>query len=170
MRMGGNPDKTSPQWRQQRIVGVGAGYVGMHQFSHLVSGEVWFGIRSSLVRVARERQIGHRRQCSRSNKRGRSRRRCSGDARGQYQREIASSRVSCDRNPAYPVFIHPAVSRQHVVNSCRKGMFGRKPVVRHKRRGACPRGDVPNQVAIRLGAARVEPSAVQIQNRLVRST
>ncbi len=49
-------------------------------------------------------------------------------------------------------------------------MLGSKAIVRHKRPGARPRGDVPDEVAICLGASRVEPPAVHIQNRLVRST
>jgi hypothetical protein len=47
-------------------------------------------------------------------------------------------------------------------------MLGSKSIIRHKCPRARPHGDVPDKVAICLGASRVELPPVQMQNRLDR--
>src|SRR5471030_1892936 len=48
-------------------------------------------------------------------------------------------------------------------------MLGREPIVRDERLRSCSRGDVPLEMTGRLGGPQVEPSPVQIEDRLVRS-
>src|SRR6267378_1083794 len=151
IRMGGNPEKRP-------------------RSGDLLLRKVRIGVRACLVGRAREGQISDGRECRHCNKSGLGGHRFGGDARGQYERQIPSGRVSGDGNPAYPAVVHPAVHRQHIINGCRKRMLGSKSIVGNKRFCTRPRGDVPDKVAIGRGASRDEPPAVHVQNGLVRST
>ena len=57
---GRQPGKTSLERRREWIVGVGAPEIGIHQSAYLLLRKVRIGVRTGLVRSARERQISDR--------------------------------------------------------------------------------------------------------------
>src|SRR6267142_960582 len=140
----------------------------MHELRDLRTGKKGIGIRARLIGCARKSQVGNRRQHSNSDKSRVDGGRLAGNARREYQCQIASSGVSRKSDPVNVPPGESLVTCQHVVRGRRKRMFGSKPIVRDKRPRPRPRCNMPDKMAIGLGGSKVEPAAVQMDDRLLR--
>src|SRR5258705_2016377 len=130
----------------------------MNEFRDLRTSKQGIGLRARLVARARKRQVGHRRHHGHSDE--------SHVAGGrESEGQIASRGVSGERNPVHVPLGKSLVACPHVVRGSRKWMFGSKPIVRDKRARSRSRGDLPYQMAVRLGGAKVEPTTVQVDDR-----
>ena len=85
--------------RSQWISRVGAPQVGMHEFRDLRASKKGIGIRARLVGRARKSEVGNRRQHGNSDKSHVDGGGFAGNARREYQCEIASGGVSRKSNP-----------------------------------------------------------------------
>src|ERR1700694_1746375 len=100
----------------------------MHEFRDLRASEQGIGIRTCLIGGARKSQVGNRRQHSNSDKSRVDGGGFAGNARREYQCQIASSGVSRKSNPVNVSLGKSSVTCQHVVRGRRKRMFGSKPI------------------------------------------
>src|SRR5258706_5650861 len=130
----------------------------MHEFRDVRTSTQGIGLRARLVARARKRQVGHRRHHGHSDES-----RVAGGR--ESERQIASRGVSGERNPLHVPLDKALVACPHVVGGSRKWMFGSKPIVRDKGPRSRSRGDLPDQMAVRLGGAKVEPTTVQVEDR-----
>jgi hypothetical protein len=106
--------------RSQWMVRIGAPQVGMHELRDLRTGKKGIGVGARLVGRARKSQVGNRRQDSNSDKSRVDGGGFAGNARREYQCQIASSGVSRKSNPVNVPLGKSSVTCQHVVRGRRK--------------------------------------------------
>src|SRR6266436_1021241 len=140
----------------------------MHEFRDLRTGKKGIGIGARLVGRARKSQVGNRRQHGNSDKSRVDGGGFAGNARREYECQIAASGVSRKSNPANSAPGKPPITCQHIIRGGREGMFGGKPIVRDKRPRSRSRGKMPDKMAVGPGGSKVEPATVQMDDRLVR--
>src|SRR5258706_14062836 len=150
--------------RSQRMFRVGATQVGMHELRYLRASKKGIGIRARLVGRARKSQVGDRRQDGNSDKSRVDGGGFAGDARREYQCQVASSGVSRKSDPVNVPIRKSSVTRQHIVRGRRKRVFGSKPIVRDERPRSRPCGNMPDEMAVGLGGSKVEPATVQVDD------
>src|SRR6266404_893555 len=138
----------------------------MHEFRDLRASKQGIGIRTRLIGCARKSQVSDRRQRSNSDKSRADGGGFAGNARREYQCQIASSGVSRKSNPMNVPLGKSLVTCQHIVRGSRKRMFGSKPIVRDKRPRACSRCNMPDKMAVCFGGTKVKPTTVQVDDRL----
>src|ERR1700676_1430709 len=129
----------------------------MHEFRDLRASKKGIGIRARLVGRARKSQVGNRRQHGNSDKSRVDGGGFAGNARREYECQIASRGVSRESNP---VNVPPGkclVTCQHVVRGRRKWVFGSKPIVGDKRPRPRPCCNMPDKMAIGLGGSKAKP-------------
>src|SRR6266705_3128469 len=134
----------------------------MHELRDLRASKKGIGIRARLVGRGRKSQVGNRRHHGNSDKS----RVDAGSARREYECQIASGGVSRKSDPVNALRGKSSVTRQHVVRGRRKRMFGSKPIVRDKRPRSRPCSNMPDKMAVGLGGSKVEPTTVQVDDRL----
>src|ERR1700730_18603551 len=139
----------------------------MHEFRDLRASKKGIGIRARLVGRARKSQVGNRRQHGNSDKSRVEGGGFAGNARREYECQIASSGVSRKSNPVNVPLGKSLVTCQHIVRGRRKRMFGSKPIVRDKRPRSRSRCNMPDKMAVCFGGAKVKPPTVQVDDRLV---
>src|SRR5258706_5242131 len=140
----------------------------MHEFRDLRAREKRIGIRARVIGRAGKSQVGNRRQHGNSDKSRVGGDGFAGEARREYQCEITSGGISRKGNPANSAHGKPLITCQYIVRGGRKGMFGGKPIVRDKSPRSRSRGNVPNKMAVGLGRSKVEPTTMQMDDRLFR--
>src|SRR5260221_6328415 len=165
---GRHAGKSAVKGRSQRMFRVGAPQVGMHELRYLRASKKGIGIRARLVGRARKSQVGDRRQHGNSDKSRVDGGGFAGHARREYQCQIASSGVSRKSDPVNALLGKSSVTRQHIVRGRRKRMFGSKPIVRDERPRSRPCSNMPDKMAVGLGGPKVEPTTVQVDDRLAR--
>src|SRR5882724_11370592 len=138
----------------------------MHEFRDLRTGKKGIGIGARLIGRARKSQVGNRRKRGNSDKSRVDGGGFAGNARREYECQIASSGVSRNSNPVNAPLGKSLVACQHIVRGRRKRMFGSKPIVRDKRPRARSRCNMPDKTAVCFGGAKVKPTTVQVDNRL----
>src|SRR6476659_5673860 len=116
----------------------------MDEFRDLRASKKGIGIRARLVGRARKSQIGNRRQHGNSDKSRVDGGGFAGNARREYECQIASSGVSRKSNPVNVPFGKSLVTCQHIVRGRRKWVSSTKPIVRHKRPRARSRCNMPD--------------------------
>src|SRR6185436_2506474 len=102
-----------------------------HEFRDLRASKKGIGIRARLVGRARKSQVGNRRHHGNSDKSRVDGGGFAGNARREYECQIASSGVSCESNPVNVPGGKALVTCQYVVRGSRKWIFGSKPIVRN---------------------------------------
>src|SRR5258705_8804450 len=105
----------------------------MDELRDLRASKKGIGIRARLVGRARKSQVGYRRQHGNSDKSRVDGGGFAGNARREYECQIASGGVSRDSDPVNVPLGKSSVTCQHVVRGRRKRMFWSKPIVRDKR-------------------------------------
>src|SRR5713101_3938485 len=139
----------------------------MHELRDLRASKERIGIGARLIGRARKSQVGDRRQYGNSGKSRVDGGGFAGNARRKYQCQIASCGVSCNSDPANVPLGKSSVACQHVVRGRRKRMLGSKPIVRDERPRSRPCSNMPDKMAVGLGGPKVEPTTVQVDDRLV---
>src|SRR5580704_3795345 len=134
----------------------------MHEFRDLRASKKRIGIRARLVGRARKSQVGSRRQHGNADKSRVDGSGFAGNARREYECQIASRGVAGKSNPVNVPLGKSLVTCQHIVRGRRKRMFGSKPIVRDKRPRSRPRCNMPYEMAIGLGGSKVKPTTVQV--------
>src|SRR5438309_456463 len=99
----------------------------MHEFRDLRASKKGIGIRARLVGRARKSEVGDRRKHGNSDESRVDGGGFAGDARREYECQIASRGVSGESNPANVPLGQSSVTCQHVVRGSRKRIFGSKP-------------------------------------------
>src|SRR5882724_9803017 len=138
----------------------------MHEFRDLRTGKKGIGIGARLIGRARKSQVGDRRQHGNSDKSRVDGGGFAGNARREYECQIASSGVSRKRNPVNVPLGKSLVTCQHVARGSRKWKFGSKPIVRDKRPRSRSRCNMPDKMAVCFGGAKGKPTTVQVDDRL----
>src|ERR1700676_5242591 len=100
----------------------------MHEFRDLRASKKGIRIRARLVGRARKSQVGNRRQHGNSDESGLDGGGFAGNARREYECQIASSGVSRKSNPVNVPGGKSLVTCQRVVRGSRKWIFGSKPI------------------------------------------
>src|SRR6266404_5387533 len=136
----------------------------MHEFRDLRASKQGIGIRTRLIGCARKSQVSDRRQRSNSDKSRADGGGFAGNARREYQCQIASSGVSRKSDPMNAPRGKCLVTCQHVVRGRRKWVFRSKPIVRDKRPRSRPRNNMPDKMAVGLGGSKVKPTTVQMDD------
>src|SRR5580658_5200464 len=123
----------------------------MHEFRDLWESEKRIGICARLIGRARQSQIRNRRQHGNADKSRVDGGGFAGNARREYQCEIASSGVSRKSNPMNVAPGESLVTCQHIVRGRWKWMFRGKPIVRDKRPRSRSRSNMPDKMAVGPG-------------------
>src|ERR1700676_3580100 len=139
----------------------------MHEFRDLRAGKKGIGIRARLVGRARKSEVGNRRHHSNSDKSRVDGGGFAGNARRESEWQIASSGRPRESNPVNVPLGKSLITCQHIVRGRRKRMFGSKPIVRDKRPRSRSRCNMPHKMAVCFGGAKVKPTTVQMDDRLV---
>ena len=88
-----------------------------------------------------------------------------GNAGREYECQIPSSGVSRKGNPVNVPGGKSLVTCQHIVRGRRKWMFRSKAIFRDKCSRARSRCNMPDEMAVCFGGAKVKPPTVQVDNR-----
>src|SRR6266404_1112636 len=137
----------------------------MHEFRDLRASEQGVSIRARLIGCTRKSQVGNRRQHSNSDKSRVDGGGFAGNARREYECQIASSGVSRNSNPANVPLGKSLVTCQHIVGGRRKWVFRSQSIVWDKRPRARSRCNMPDKMAVCFGGAKVKPTTVQVDDR-----